>query len=164
MHEDFHRKRPGPCRSQSEERRRVKQESEIVLSHAEASASLRLIHATTYRSAQGITLKDRPLLLLDTVHAHFEHRMFIVGLSRVASREQLAVATMEQQRDTVGFCGKVRGDDCCAHEDYQPFACNYVEDDDAEIEEEAIFTYDDVESEDGEDSDEEPPWAYDADA
>ena len=59
--------------------------------------------------------------------------MFVVGLSRVASGEQLAVGTVEQQRETVGFCGKVRGDYRYADEDYQPWACNYVEDEGSEI-------------------------------
>jgi hypothetical protein len=78
----------------------------ISLTHREASDSLRLLHAQTYRSAQGCTIRDTPVLLMDTRHKYLDHRMLIVGLSRVERGSQLRVATHEQQEAAFGFCGR----------------------------------------------------------
>jgi hypothetical protein len=78
----------------------------IALTHREASESLRLLHAQTYRSAQGCTIRDTPVLLMDTRHRYLDHRMFIVGLSRVERGSQLRLATHEQQEAAFGFCGR----------------------------------------------------------
>jgi hypothetical protein len=78
----------------------------IVLSYRDASASLRLLHCVVYRSAQGATIPDVPVLLLDTSHRYFDQRTLIVGLSRVQSGSQLRVASFDQQTDAFGFCGR----------------------------------------------------------
>ena len=84
-----------------------KQQSLIVLSHRDASASLRLLHCTTYRSAQGCTIpKHIPVLMMDASHKYFDHRTLIVGLSRVEHGSQLGIATHEQQQQTFGWCGR----------------------------------------------------------
>jgi 5-methylcytosine-specific restriction endonuclease McrA len=86
-------------------RRADRLEAVLVLSHEDASTCLRLTHATTYRSAQGVTIRDRPVLLLDAHHLYFDTRTLIVGLSRVAVGSQLAVATKQQQSAAFGCCG-----------------------------------------------------------
>ena len=65
----------------------------------------------TYRAAQGCTIgDDTPVLLLDTSHKYLDHKMFIVGLSRVASGKQLSVATRAQQQEVFGWAGQARED------------------------------------------------------
>ena len=83
----------------------------ISLSDVDASRMLRLTHCVTYRSAQGCTIgDDTPVLLLDTAHKYLDHRMLIVGLSRVASGSQLRVATRAQQQEAFGWAGQARED------------------------------------------------------
>ena len=78
-----------------------------MLSHKDASASLRLLHCTTYRSAQGCTIpKEIPVLMMDASHRYFDHRTLIVGLSRVEHGSQLRIATHEQQVAAFGWCGR----------------------------------------------------------
>ena len=81
---------------------------EIMLCEHDASRLLRLTHCTTYRSAQGCTIAGAPVLLLDGSHKWLDHRMLIVGLSRVASGSQLRVATRAQQEEAFGWCGEGR--------------------------------------------------------
>jgi hypothetical protein len=79
----------------------------IALSHRDASAYLRLLHCTVYRSSQGSTIPiGTPVLLLDTNHKHFCQRTLIVGLSRVEHGSQLRVASFQQQTDVFGHCGR----------------------------------------------------------
>jgi hypothetical protein len=78
----------------------------IALSHREASTFLRLLHCVVYRSAQGATIPDVPVLLLDTSHTHFDQRTLIVGLSRVEHGAQLRVARFQQQTDAFGHTGR----------------------------------------------------------
>ena len=80
----------------------------ITLCELDASRMLRLTHCTTYRSAQGSTIASGPVLLLDASHKYLDHRMLIVGLSRVASGAQLRVATRAQQEEAFGWAGQGR--------------------------------------------------------
>ena len=83
----------------------------VGLCETEASRRLRLTHCVTYRAAQGCTIgDDTPVLLLDTSHKYLDHKMFIVGLSRVASGKQLRVATRAQQQEVFGWAGQARED------------------------------------------------------
>ena len=89
-------------------RKRGEPQRDIMLCEHDASRLLRLTHCTTYRSAQGSTVAGAPVLLLDTSHKWLDHRMLIVGLSRVASGSQLRVATRAQQEEAFGWCGEGR--------------------------------------------------------
>jgi hypothetical protein len=89
-------------------RKRGEPPRSIALCEQDASRLLRLTHCTTYRSAQGCTIADTPVLLLDASHKWLDHRMLIVGLSRVASGSQLRVATAAQQQEAFGWCGERR--------------------------------------------------------
>jgi hypothetical protein len=72
--------------------------------------------------------------------------MLIVGLSRVANSRQLAVATQQRQRATVGFCGNVRNGDLNPDAELQTWASNYAEEADGESElDEDAFQCDDDE-------------------
>jgi hypothetical protein len=83
----------------------------ILLTHAQASKELRLLHCCTYRSAQGATIpRSVPVLMLDTSHEYFDHRTLIVGMSRVEHGSQLRLATLEQQEELFGYCGRPRAD------------------------------------------------------
>ena len=85
----------------------AKLQAVITLSHREASDSLRLLHCTTYRAAQGCTIPEgTSVLLLDANHAYFDHRTLIVGLSRVEVGAQLRVATPQQQIAAFGWRGR----------------------------------------------------------
>ena len=74
-----------------------KQEGEIELSHADASRGLRLSHALCYTSVQGLTIRDRHILMLDMEHPHFSVRSLIVGLSRATRGAQVHAATQDQE-------------------------------------------------------------------
>ena len=74
-----------------------KQEGEVPLSHKDASVSLRLTHALCYASVQGLTIRDRTILMLDAEHPFFSVRAMIVGISRVTDSKQLHVATRAQE-------------------------------------------------------------------
>ena len=90
-------------------RKRGEAASLIVLCEHDASRLLRLTHCTTYRSAQGSTIAgDTPVLLLDASHKWLDHKMLIMGLSRVASGSQLRVATRAQQEEAFGWCWEGR--------------------------------------------------------
>jgi hypothetical protein len=87
--------------------RDAKLQAVLTLSHREASDSLRLLHCSTFRAAQGCTIAEgTPVLLLDANHAYFDHRTLIVGLSRVEVGAQLRVATSEQQIAAFGWCAR----------------------------------------------------------
>jgi hypothetical protein len=87
--------------------RDAKFQAVLTLSYRDASDCLRLLHCSTYRSAQGCTIAEgTPVLLLDANHTWFDHRTLIVGLSRVEVGAQLRVATPEQQFKAFGWCGR----------------------------------------------------------
>ena len=52
---------------------------------------LRLTHAICYYTAQGRTVRDRHIVLLDTANRHFSMRALIVGLSRTTHGSYLHV-------------------------------------------------------------------------
>jgi hypothetical protein len=72
-------------------------EGEIELSHDEASCSLRLSHALCYASVQGLTIRNKHILLLDMEHPHFSVRSLIVGLSRATAGSQVHAAKRDQE-------------------------------------------------------------------
>ena len=74
-----------------------KNELELALRHADASATLRLSHAVVYYTSQGRTIPNTHLVLLDTLAPHFTGRHLIVGASRVTDGRFLHVPTVEQQ-------------------------------------------------------------------
>ena len=60
---------------------------------------MRPTHCLVYYTAQGRTLKDKSVLLLDTTNKFFTLRHFTVGASRATSGTLLAIATPRQQTD-----------------------------------------------------------------
>ena len=62
------------------------------LSHSEAALRMRPQHALCYYTAQGRTLRDGPVTLMDTGHRHFTKRHLIVGLSRCGEGRDVGVA------------------------------------------------------------------------
>jgi hypothetical protein len=85
----------------------ARQEGELILSHAQASRWLRLPYCVTYRSAQGITARNKRVMLVSLDKRAFDVRSLIVGSSRVTSAALLHVATSEQERDLLASCPAV---------------------------------------------------------
>jgi hypothetical protein len=71
-------------------------ETDIALTHEEASSWLRLRYACCYYPIQGRTLRE-PLLLLDSGGQHFTLRHLIVGLSRVTCGSLVHLPTPQQE-------------------------------------------------------------------
>ena len=57
----------------------------------EVCAQMRLCTALCYYTAQGRTIRDRHIVLLDTTHQHFSVRALIVGLSRATHGKWLHI-------------------------------------------------------------------------
>ena len=71
----------------------------LTLTHAEASHNLRLTEALTYPSAQGRTLRDKHILLMDAnERSHFSPRHLVVGLSRATHGNYVHIAQGRQSR------------------------------------------------------------------
>ena len=87
-----------------EELAAARQEGELVLSHAQASRWLRLPYCITYRSAQGITARDKRVMLMSLDKRAFDVRSLIVGSSRVTDAGLLHVPTSEQERQLLASC------------------------------------------------------------
>ena len=85
----------------------ARQEQELVLSHAQASKWLRLPYCVTYRSAQGITARNKRVMLMSLDKRAFDVRSLIVGTSRVTNAALLHVATANQERDLLASCPAV---------------------------------------------------------
>ena len=74
------------------------EEEEILsLSLEETAALMRPTHCLVYYTAQGRTLRDKNVLLLDVSARYFTLRHFIVGVSRATSGARLSVASVQQQ-------------------------------------------------------------------
>ena len=63
----------------------------------EVCAQLRPSHAICFYTAQGRTIRDRHIVLLDTTHQHFSVRALIVGLSRATHGKWLHVGDEESK-------------------------------------------------------------------
>ena len=61
------------------------------LTHEAAGKSLRLCHALTYASVQGLTLPGT-VQLLETKHQHFTKKHLYIGASRATNHEFLEIA------------------------------------------------------------------------
>ena len=72
-------------------------EVNLTLSHKDAGTLLRLSHALVYANVQGRTIRDRHVVLLDTVHRRFTMRHLIVGMSRVTDGRFLHLPTIVQE-------------------------------------------------------------------
>ena len=72
-------------------------EGSITLAHRDASAWLRLTHCLCYASVQGITVRDKHVVLLDILKGHFGIRPVIVAASRVTDGKYLHAATPQAQ-------------------------------------------------------------------
>jgi hypothetical protein len=83
------------------------QEGLITLPHKEASKALRLTYALCYASVQGLTLRDKSVLMLDLDSGHFSVRTLIVGLSRVTKASDISVASAEQEMELMGMTKSV---------------------------------------------------------
>ena len=96
-----------PWRTSDEERaeltdakdlaRVVREQDGIELTYEETSRWLRLAYALTYYSAQGRTIKDRTIMLLDSASRHFSIRNPIVGISRAPLGSQIKIPTVTQE-------------------------------------------------------------------
>jgi len=71
---------------------------DLRLTHAEVSKTMRLTYALCYASIQGRTLKDRHILLLDTMHReYFTMRHLIVGVSRATHGQFVHLPTLRAE-------------------------------------------------------------------
>ena len=69
----------------------------------DACTQLRLCHAQCYYTCQGRTVRDRHIVLLDTMHPHFSVRALIVGLSWATHGRWLHVGDSDSE---ALFCGE----------------------------------------------------------
>ena len=68
------------------------------LTHAEVAKTMRLTYALCYASIQGRTLKDRHILLLDTMHREYlTMRHLIVGMSRATHGQFVHLPTLRDE-------------------------------------------------------------------
>ena len=56
-----------------------------------------MAHAQCYYTVQGRTVRDRPIVLLDTTHQHFSVRALIVGLSRATHGSWLHIGDEQSE-------------------------------------------------------------------
>ena len=64
---------------------------------AEIPYLLRLTHAMCYYTAQGRTVRDKHVLLIDTNHPNVSHPALIVGLPRTTPGNMVHMATNETE-------------------------------------------------------------------
>jgi len=69
------------------------------LSLEDAASLMRPTHCLVYYTAQGRTLRDKNVLLLDVTARYFTLRHFIVGVSRATAGARLSIATAKQQEE-----------------------------------------------------------------
>ena len=63
----------------------------------EVCAQLRLCHSLCFYTAQGRTIRDRHIVLLDTAHQQFSVRALIVGLSRATHSKWLHIGDEQSE-------------------------------------------------------------------
>ena len=85
----------------------ARQEGELVLDHIQASRWLRLPYCVTYRSSQGITARNKRVMITSLRKPCFDVRSLIVGSSRVTSANLLYAPTSKQERELLVLCPAV---------------------------------------------------------
>ena len=85
----------------------AKLECELVLSHRQASQKLRLPYAVTYRNSQGITARDKRVMITSLNMPQFDVRSLIVGSSRVTRGNLLFAPTRAQETQLLQSCPEV---------------------------------------------------------
>ena len=75
------------------------EQEELTLSFEDTASLMRPTHCLVYYTAQGRTLRDKNVLLLDVTARYFTLRHLIVGLSRATAGVLLSVATHMQQEE-----------------------------------------------------------------
>ena len=95
----------------------------VELTHAEASANLRLTYALCYANIQGRTLSEKHVCLLDTAHPrYFTTRHLIVGVSRATHGRYVHVASANQEKFIMQVAyGKASPHLCASLDDYDGF-------------------------------------------
>ena len=82
----------------------ARQEGELSLDHKDASRWLRLPYCVTYRSSQGITARNKRVMITSLDKRCFDVRSLIVGSSRVTSANLLHCPTSKQERELLAQC------------------------------------------------------------
>ena len=86
----------------------ARQEGELSLDHKDASKWLRLPYCVTYRSSQGITARNKRVMITSLDKRCFDVRSLIVGSSRVTNANLLHCATSKQEeRELLAQCPAV---------------------------------------------------------
>ena len=75
----------------------------VKLTHAETCAMLRMTYAMCYYSAQGSTIRDRHVVLFDSVNRFFTMRHLNVGMSRATHGSNVHVLTKEQEDNLMNY-------------------------------------------------------------
>ena len=83
------------------------QEGELHLKYKEASRWLRLPYCVTYRSSQGITARNKRVMITSLDLRCFDVRSLIVGSSRVTNANLLHCPTSKQERELLAQCPAV---------------------------------------------------------
>ena len=83
------------------------QEGELHLKYHDASRWLRLPYCVTYRSSQGITARNKRVMITSLEKPCFDVRSLIVGSSRVAAANLLYCPTSKQERELLAQCPAV---------------------------------------------------------
>ena len=92
---------------ESEDQKVATQEGELHLKYHEASRWLRLPYCITYRSSQGITARNKRVMITSLEKPCFDVRSLIVGSSRVTSANLLHCPTSKQERELLARCPAV---------------------------------------------------------
>ena len=82
-------------------------EGELTLGHDEVSRLLRLPYSVTYRNAQGLTARDKRVMITSLEMPQFDIRSLIVGTSRVTRGDLLYAPTKDQERRLLESCPNV---------------------------------------------------------
>ena len=85
----------------------AKLETELVLEHSEVSRFLRLPYSVTYRNSQGITARDKAVMITSLDMPQFDVRSLIVGSSRVTNSKLLYAPTTAQEKRLLESCPEV---------------------------------------------------------
>ena len=91
----------------SEDQAVANQEGELPVQYHEASKWLRLPYCVTYRSSQGITARNKRVMITSLDKRCFDVRSLIVGSSRVTNANLLHCATSKQERELLAQCPAV---------------------------------------------------------
>ena len=94
----------------SDEEQKSSQGKEVLrLTHAEVAQTMRLTYALCYASIQGRTIRNKHILLMDTMHRKFfTMRHLIVGISSVAHGQYVHLPTLKAECALVQRAESVR--------------------------------------------------------